>query len=566
VKTAAACVIAALLASARAADLTVRIEHTFRDAPLRTDEFSLRAEDGAPMSITRLAYLVTDFALLEKSGRALRCDGQAAYINPTAGRTTFTLPSVPRGEYAGVAFRIGVPPEANHLEPSAFAAGHALNPAVNGLHWGWQGGFVFLALEGRYTKPGEARGGYSFHIARDENLMTVRLDGDWKCDGDTELAVRFDVARAFDGVAISPDNGGDSTHSAPGDAIAKRLRQNIERAFAFVRVTAAQADGAALVSTPAARPPNTQPFALRLPPGFPQPQLPADNPLTVEGVALGERLFSERRLSFNDTQSCATCHQPERAFSDSRAVSLGGGDQPGTRNAAPLFNLAWQTSFAWDGRRTRLRDQALAPISDPAEMHQPIERAVAKLADYREDFARAFGTTEITAERIGLALEQFLLTRTAGDSRFDRAMRGKAQLSEEEKRGFELFNTEFDPARGKRGADCFHCHGGANFSDADFHDTGLDAEPRDAGRFAATHREADRGKFKTPSLRNLTRTAPYLHDGRFATIEEVIDHYDRGVARTANLDPNLAKHPAAGLGLSEADKHALAAFLRALSD
>jgi cytochrome c peroxidase len=187
-------------------------------------------------------------------------------------------------------------------------------------------------------------------------------------------------------------------------------------------------------------------------------------------------------------------------------------------------------------------------------------------ATLASQFAAAFGAPEITAERITLALEQFLLVQVSADSKFDRALRGDAQLTDEEKRGFELFATEYDPARGKYGADCFHCHGGALFTDFSLKNNGLDRFSADAGREKVTGRASDAGKFKTPSLRNVALTAPYMHDGRFATLDEVVAHYDHGVQRAAALDPNLAKHPAAGLELSAADQRALAAFLRVLTD
>ncbi len=202
-------------------------------------------------------------------------------------------------------------------------------------------------------------------------------------------------------------------------------------------------------------------------------------------------------------------------------------------------------------------------------MHADLARIVATLAcdvALAEKFRGAFGTAEITPERAALALEQFLLVQVSADSRFDRALRGGAALSADEKHGFELFAPEFDPARGRRGADCFHCHGGALFTDFAMKNNGLDLVAADAGRAIVTGAATDCGKFKTPSLRNVALTAPYMHGGRFATLEEVVAHYDHGVQRAANLDPNLAKHPHAGLELSSPDQRALVALLRALTD
>ena len=181
-------------------------------------------------------------------------------------------------------------------------------------------------------------------------------------------------------------------------------------------------------------------------------------------------------------------------------------------------------------------------------------------------FAAAFGSPQITAEKIGLALEQFVLTLTSFDSKFDRAMGGQAKLAADEQRGFELFMTEYEPRTGQFGADCFHCHGGANFSTHGFANNGLDADFKDSGRYEVTKKAGDKGKFAVPSLRNVALTAPYMHDGRFPTLEEVVEHYSRGVKRSTTLDPNLAKHPAGGLNLSAADKAALVAFLKTLTD
>jgi cytochrome c peroxidase len=216
------------------------------------------------------------------------------------------------------------------------------------------------------------------------------------------------------------------------------------------------------------------------------------------------------------------------------------------------------------------------PIQDHTEMDESLTNLVAKFAatggmtcstnDYPALFTTAFGSPEITAEKIGLALEQFVLTLTSFDSKFDRAMSGKDKLTANEQRGFELFMTEYEPRTGQYGADCFHCHGGATFSTHGFANNGLDAECKDSGRYEVTKREGDRGKFAVPSLRNVAVTAPYMHDGRFQTLEEVVEHYSSGVKRSATLDPNLAKHPAGGLTLSAADKAALVAFLKSLTD
>ena len=200
-------------------------------------------------------------------------------------------------------------------------------------------------------------------------------------------------------------------------------------------------------------------------------------------------------------------------------------------------------------------------------MDETLGNVVKKLTQSSsEHFARAFDSAEVTPERIGLALENYLLTLTSHDSKFDRAMRGEGKLSVEEQRGFELFMMEREPGMGSMGADCFHCHGGALFTDHQFRNNGLEILATDLGRSKITKSAIDRGTFSTPSLRNIAVTAPYMHDGRFDTLEQVLDHYSESVKRTDTLDPNLAKHPDGGLHLSAEEKKAIIAFLRALTD
>jgi cytochrome c peroxidase len=280
-------------------------------------------------------------------------------------------------------------------------------------------------------------------------------------------------------------------------------------------------------------------------------------------------LFNDPRLSRDNSQSCASCHEPARAFTDARPQSIGVDGDRGRRNAMPLINLAWAKEFFWDGRARTLREQVLLPIQDAHEMHDTLARVVAKVAadpHYPAQFKAAFGSTEITTNRLALALEQFLLTLVSQESRFDHAARKLATLTPQEQRGLQLFVTEHDPARGLRGADCFHCHGGNLFSNHQFMNNGLEEHTSDLGRKEVTQSEADRGKFKVPSLRNVALTAPYMHDGRFASLAAVIAHYNGPLHRSATLDPNLAKHPEAGLNLSVEDQAALVAFLKTLTD
>jgi cytochrome c peroxidase len=200
------------------------------------------------------------------------------------------------------------------------------------------------------------------------------------------------------------------------------------------------------------------------------------------------------------------------------------------------------------------------------QFSQSLLTSAATNHDYPALFTAAFGSREITAEKISLALENYLLTLTSFDAKFDRVMRGEEEFTDDEQRGFDLFSTEYDPRRGQFGADCFHCHGGPLFQSQAFANNGLDSAFTDIGREKATGKASDRGKFAVPSLRNIALTAPYMHDGRFGKLEDVIEHYSTGVVRSQTLDPNLAKHPDGGVPLSAADKHSLVAFLSTLSD
>lgn len=307
--------------------------------------------------------------------------------------------------------------------------------------------------------------------------------------------------------------------------------------------------------------------------GLPPPMLPADNALTIQTVKLGKTLFFDKRLSKDGTQACASCHQQADGLSDKRRFSIGVENLPGKRQAMPIFNLAWhRRGFFWDGRAPTLRDQVLRPIQDPLEMNETLDNVVAKVsADnaYRSQFTRAFGSDSVTSLRISLALEQFLLTMVSAQSKHDAVIRGESTFSEQEERGRRLFFTEFDPSGNVKGAECFHCHGGPNFTNDQFMNNGLDAQESftDLGRFDVTKNVRDRARFKVPTLRNIEYTAPYMHDGRFETLEDVVRHYNTGVKASPttefilqfNLQPG-------GLRLSEEDIADLVTFLKALSD
>ncbi|MBP6826625.1 MAG: cytochrome-c peroxidase [Saprospiraceae bacterium] len=324
------------------------------------------------------------------------------------------------------------------------------------------------------------------------------------------------------------------------------------------------------VETPATYDPT--PYDLKVG-DFPTPDLPADNKLTVAGVQLGRMLFYEKMLSKDGSQACADCHQQKDAFSDIRQFSIGVEGLPGKRQAMAVMNLAWhRNGLFWDGRAPKIRDQALKPIQDPLEMNETLPNVVAKLAadkKYTDQFIRAFGDATVTSERVSLALEQFMLTMVSNNAKYDQVLRGQATLTDSEKRGKDLFFSEFDPFGSEKGAECFHCHAGHNFTNDEFMNNGLDTDAglTDEGRKKVTTDPADRGKFKVPSLRNIALTPPYMHDGRFATLEDVIDHYDHGVKTSATVDILLQYNlQPGGLQLTVQDKADLVAFLKTLTD
>lgn len=306
---------------------------------------------------------------------------------------------------------------------------------------------------------------------------------------------------------------------------------------------------------------------------LPPPMLPPDNQLTVEKVRLGKMLFYEPMLSKDGSQSCASCHRQADAFTDTAKFSEGVEGMLGNRQAMAVFNMAWNNNeFFWDGRAHLLRDQSLKPIQDPLEMNESLENVVQKLSSskmYRNQFMRAFGSEEIDTVKMSLAMEQFMLSIVSHKSKFDDVQSGNAQFTASEERGRELFFTEYNPfLPDQSGADCAHCHGGPNFENDKYLNNGLDADGQfdDIGREKVTGMASDRGKFKVPSLRNIELTPPYMHDGRFSTLEEVVDHYDHGLKASSTLDPALENTRSQGLMLSEQDKKDLVAFLKTLTD
>ncbi|MBH8560489.1 cytochrome-c peroxidase [Hymenobacter negativus] len=297
------------------------------------------------------------------------------------------------------------------------------------------------------------------------------------------------------------------------------------------------------------------------------------NPMTKEGVFLGRMLFYEKRLSGNNKMSCGTCHQQARAFTDGKAVSRGIDGKEGRRSAMSLVNLLWVRNLFWDGRAATLEEQAAVPIQDSLEMHQSLEQGVAKLqrtSIYPPLFKLVFGSEQITKENLVKAIAQFERTLISSNSRYDQYLQGKYQPTGAELTGSILFMTHPTPENALRGANCGDCHAGPKTFMDYFHNNGLEANPKDVGREGVTKRYQNRGMFRIPSLRNIALTAPYMHDGRFKTLSEVLDHYNEHLQPSATLSPLLieATNQRGGksLLLTPEEKESVLAFLNMLTD
>ena len=309
---------------------------------------------------------------------------------------------------------------------------------------------------------------------------------------------------------------------------------------------------------------TVSPDALRItfaiPAGWPQPHYTfANNPLTSDGFVLGRKLFYDVRLSRDNTVSCGSCHQQFGAFSNfDHALSHGIYGLLGDRNSPGLGNTAWQTSFFWDGGVNNIESQPINPIQNHVEMDMTLPEFITRIgndADYTVKFKKAFGDETINSQRIFRAMAQFMAAMVSSDSRYDKYTRNEdgATLTEQELRGLSTFREK-----------CGTCHKEPLFSDFSFRNNGLTPAMgmNDSGRAHITRNAADLYKFKVPSLRNVALTFPYMHDGRFETLEAVIEHYRTGITPSATLDPSLT----AGISMTDMDKQDIISFLKTLTD
>ena len=292
------------------------------------------------------------------------------------------------------------------------------------------------------------------------------------------------------------------------------------------------------------------PYTIVKPANFPQIPIPADNPMTLQGVQLGRRLFYDPMLSGDSTQSCASCHLPQGSFTDNRKLSVGISGFAGRRSSMSLLNIAYATNgLFWDGRSKTLEEQALIPVEDPIEMHHTWPDVLEKLRDdpqYQTWFREAFGISscnDITKELAARALAQFeRVLISSGTSKFDQFMAGNFDVFDDEELDGKIMFFDEGANVGLPDAQCFHCHGGITLTGNNFFNNGLDSvgsltEFQDFGRGEVTGNPFDNGKFRTPTLRNIALTAPYMHDGRFVSLENVVKSYAKNGNGVINEDP-----------------------------
>lgn len=290
---------------------------------------------------------------------------------------------------------------------------------------------------------------------------------------------------------------------------------------------------------------------------------PKENTYSPEKAELGWLLYFDRRLSVDGTVSCASCHDPKHAFADGAAFSKGIRGQLGGRSAPTVINRAYSLEQFWDGRAKTLEEQAKGPIANPLEMgfaHDLCEKCIGAIPGYRARFKEVFGDEKVTIDRIAHAIATFERTVLSGNSPYDKFKAGeKSALSESQQRGMEIFFSN--------NARCDSCHEGINFTNGKYANVGIGADKPvpDLGRYEVTKQEEDRGAFKTPTLREIANTGPYMHDGSLKTLEEVVDHYNNGGVGKSGKKPQGLHQDVRPLNLKDQDKKDLVEFLKALS-
>jgi len=328
------------LTASSAAALQIEITPVVSGENLQPASLRYQTSAGERFSITRVSYLVSNFALQRDDGSWLEISNSVAWLDFDRDRNSIWLDRIPAGEFRTVRFTIGLNTNLNHADAASFPAGHPLNPNLDGLHWGWQGGYVFLALEGLWRNSAGELDGWAYHLARDPNATRITLAVPLAVTNETRLELDFDLATLLNAPRpLSFGRDGSSTHSRDGDPISAALVVNLPGAFRVRRVSPlTDAEIAVAHPPPLYLPAKFTPYPFQMSATFPVPDLPRDNPLLAERVELGRKLFFDRGVSFNDAQSCADCHAPEKAFTDGRPTARGAEGESGPRKTMPLFN------------------------------------------------------------------------------------------------------------------------------------------------------------------------------------------------------------------------------------
>ena len=318
------------------------------------------------------------------------------------------------------------------------------------------------------------------------------------------------------------------------------------------------------------------PYTPDVPSHFPAMPIPAENPMSVEGVELGRQLFYEEKLSRDNTIACASCHKQEYAFSDNNQFSQGIDGQFGNRNSMAMINLAWQEDFFWDGRDETLEEQIIEPVIASHEMDQSWAQTIQKLkaeVEYRNQFFTVFGVEDFDSTHVAKAIAQFLRTLISGKSKYDVMYKyqNSLPLTAEEQEIYNNITVQewagMDVFFSLSAGDCLHCHDGALAQVNMFANNGLDASfEDDPGRMLVTGNPNDAGKFKVPTLRNIELTAPYMHDGRFSDLGEVVNHYSTGLVESSTIDPLMEFAHQGGVQLDAQERQLLITFLKTFTD
>jgi cytochrome c peroxidase len=613
--------------------------------------------NGRATTLKDLRFYVHDVRLIDRAGKQVALellddgefqaqnvgkldfeDQSGACANGTLSTNAVLRGKAPSGDYRGLSFRVGVPHELNHENPLKIEKPLGM---AGGLWWGWQLGHIFFKLElAMAESPDDRANTFPVHLGAEECVGNLKA---YTCDRENvPLVVLDDFAPRRDKVVLdlaallaestlanrplAPSKAEEDDKPVTAGCAGAKNDPDCEPLFTALGLELASGDvsrmaqSAFVVRAREADDPGTvypedagapeqdeidagpSDYVLDVPEelGFPQPRIPADNPLTVAKVELGRHLFYDKRLSGNQTQSCASCHQQERAFTDGLALGLGSTGVENTRGSMSLANVVYAPTLTWARPDiVDLETQALVPMfgKEPVELGladngEDLIARLREVSQYKELFPAAFpGTSDpFTVANVVKAITSFERTLISANSPYDQFLRGDLDaISDSAKHGAELF---FDPGNGFDAFECFHCHGGATFTDQFndsrmaviggqlFHNNGLynlDAygsyPEGNQGVYERSKENPDRGRFKAPTLRNIAMTAPYMHDGSIATLEDVVAHYARG-GRKIESGPLAGDGKAShakdvlvhGFSATEQERADLIAFLESLTD